>query len=249
MKTDEELRQRLNPWDWLVLVVAVVSLLLVLLETFLHVPPGVLSLLRTVDTLSCVIFLIDVFVRWKRERWSVNYWRWAWLDVIASIPFEPAFRSLQAIRIYRFIRLIRVLKKLSTLTSGTSLNEKLLALPGIALVMVFFTTMLMVEVERNAPNATIKTGGDALWWALTTVTTVGYGDTYPVTTEGRIIAAVMMLIGIALFGSMSAIVTSKLILPKETRDHEELRQEMRALHAEIKELRRHLPDKPNDPHA
>ena len=249
MKTDEELRQRLNPWDWLVLVVAVVSLLLVLLETFQHVPPGVLSLLRTVDTLSCVIFLIDVFVRWKRERWSVNYWRWAWLDVIASIPFEPAFRSLQAIRIYRFIRLIRVLKKLSTLTSGTSLNEKLLALPGVAFVMVLFSTMLMVEVERSAPNATIKTGGDALWWALTTVTTVGYGDTYPVTTEGRIIAAVMMLIGIALFGSMSAIVTSKLILPKETRDHEELRQEMRALHAEIKELRRHLPDKPNDPHA
>ena len=249
MKTDEELRQRLNPWDWLVLVVAVVSLLLVLLETFLHVPPGVLSLLRTVDTLSCVIFLIDVFVRWKRERWSVNYWRWAWLDVIASIPFEPAFRSLQAIRIYRFIRLIRVLKKLSTLTSGTSLNEKLLALPGVAFVMVLFSTMLMVEVERSAPNATIKTGGDALWWALTTVTTVGYGDTFPVTTEGRIIAAVMMLIGIALFGSMSAIVTSKLILPKETRDHEELRQEMRALHAEIKELRRHLPDKPNDPHA
>ncbi len=209
----------------------------------------ILSVLRTVDTLSCVIFLIDVFVRWKRERWSVNYWRWAWLDVIASIPFEPAFRSLQAIRIYRFIRLIRVLKKLSTLTSGTSLNEKLLALPGVAFVMVLFSTMLMVEVERSAPNATIKTGGDALWWALTTVTTVGYGDTYPVTTEGRIIAAVMMLIGIALFGSMSAIVTSKLILPKETRDHEELRQEMRALHAEIKELRRHLPDKPNDPHA
>ena len=248
-KTDEAPRQRLNPWDWLVLVVAVVSLLLVLLETFLHIPPGVLSVLRTVDTFSCVIFLIDVFVRWKRERWSANYWRWAWIDVLASIPFEPAFRSLQAIRIYRFIRLIRVLKKLSTLTSGTSLNEKLLALPGVAFVMVLFSTMLMVEVERSAPNATIKTGGDALWWALTTVTTVGYGDTYPVTTEGRIIAAVMMLIGIALFGSMSAIVTSKLILPKETRDHEELRQEMRALHAEIKELRRHLPDKPNDPHA
>ena len=115
--------------------------------------------------------------------------------------------------------------------------------------MVFFSTMLMVEVERAAPNATIKSGGDALWWALTTVTTVGYGDMYPVTTEGRIIAAVLMLIGIALFGAMSAIVTSKLILPKETRDHEELRHEIRSLHAEIKELRRHLPDKPQDPHA
>jgi len=108
--------------------------------------------------------------------------------------------------------------------STAFLNEKLLALPGVALVMVFFSTMLMVVVERGAAGATIRTGGDALWRALTTVTTVGYGDTYPVTAEGRIIAAVLMLIGIALFGSRSAIVTSKLILPKETRDHEDLRK-------------------------
>jgi len=249
MKIDEELRQRLNPWDWLVLVVAVVSLLLVLLETFLHIPASLLPLLRDIDRLSCVIFLIDIGVRWRRERWAAAFWRWGWIDLLASIPFDPAFRSLQAIRIYRFIRLIRVLKKLNTLTTGTSLNEKLLALPGVAFVMVLFSTMLIVEVERAAPNATIRTGGDALWWALTTVTTVGYGDTFPVTTEGRIIASLLMLIGIALFGSMSAIVTSKLILPKETRDHEELRHEIRSLHAEIKELRRHLPDKPQDPHA
>lgn len=249
VRIDPELRQRLNPWDWLVLVVAVVSLLLVLLETFLHVPSTLLPLLQDLDRASCLIFLADIVVRWRRERWSASFWRWGWIDLLASIPFDPAFRSLQAIRIYRFIRLIRVLKKLNTLTTGTSLNEKLLALPGVALVMVFFSTMLMVEVERSAPNASIRTGGDALWWALTTVTTVGYGDTYPVTTEGRIIAAVLMLIGIALFGSMSAIVTSKLILPKETRDHEELRKEIRELHAEIRELRRQLPDKPKEPHA
>lgn len=249
MRTEQELRQRLNPWDWLVLVVAVVSLLLVVLETFLHIPPAALSVLRTVDMLSCAIFLTDVFVRWRREKFAASYWRWAWIDVLASIPFEPAFRSLQAIRIYRFIRLIRILKKLNTLTHGTSLNEKLLALPGVAFVMVLFSTMLIVEVERSAPDATIRSGGDALWWALTTVTTVGYGDTYPVTGEGRLIASVLMLVGIALFGSMSAIVTSKLILPKETRDHEELRKEIRELHAEIRELRRNLPDKPRDPHA
>ncbi len=249
MKTNEERHHRLNLWDWLVLVVAVVSLFLVLLETFLKIPVSLLPLLRDLDRFSCLLFLADIVVRWRRVKWGSSFWRWGWVDLLASIPFDPAFRSLQAIRIYRFIRLIRVLKKLSALTNGTSLNEKLLALPGIAFVMVLFSTMLMVEVERAAPNATIKSGGDALWWALTTVTTVGYGDTYPVTTEGRIVASALMLIGIALFGSMSAIVTSKLILPKETRDHEELRHEVRALHAEIKELRRHLPDQPKDPHA
>jgi len=131
---------------------------------------------------------------------------------------------LQIIRVYRIIRVLRVLYKLQELTTGTTLNERLLALPGVALVMIVFSTALMVEAERHAPGATIKSGGDALWWALTTVTTVGYGDTYPVTTEGRIIAAGLMLVGIALFGSISAIVTSKLILPKETKDHEELRR-------------------------
>ncbi|NBR42670.1 MAG: hypothetical protein EBU04_07355 [Verrucomicrobia bacterium] len=239
----EDLRQKLNSWDWLVLVVAVLSLLLVFLETFVHIPPRTLLVLRDIDRLACAIFLADIVVRWRREKWAASFWRWGWVDLLASIPFDPAFRTLQAIRIYRIIRLIRVLKKLQTLTGGTSLNEKLLALPAIALVMVFFSTNLILEVERLDPNSNIKTAGDALWWALSTVTTVGYGDTYPVTTEGRIIAAVLMLIGIALFGSMSAIITSKLILPKETKDHEEMRHEMRQLHAEIKDLRDELKKK------
>ena len=93
MKTEQELRQRLNPWDWLVLVVAVVSLLLVILETFLHVPPAALSVLRTVDMLSCAIFLADVFVRWRREKFAASYWRWAWIDVLASIPFCLLYTS------------------------------------------------------------------------------------------------------------------------------------------------------------
>ena len=213
------------------------------LETFVHIPPRTLLVLRDIDRLACAIFLADIVVRWRREKWAASFWRWGWVDLLASIPFDPAFRTLQAIRIYRIIRLIRVLKKLQTLTGGTSLNEKLLALPAIALVMVFFSTNLILEVERLDPNSNIKTAGDALWWALSTVTTVGYGDTYPVTTEGRIIAAVLMLIGIALFGSMSAIITSKLILPKETKDHEEMRHEMRQLHAEIKDLRDELKKK------
>ena len=169
-------------------------------QAFLPVPPPVISVLRTVDTLSYLVFLADVLVRWRREKFEANYWRWAWLDVLASIPFGPAFRSLQAIRIYRFIRLIRILKQLSTLTGGTSLNEKLLALPGVALVMVLFSTMLIVEVERAAPNATIRNGGDALWWALTTVTTVGYGDPLPGTTERPSHAAALTSNGHPLLG-------------------------------------------------
>ncbi len=240
MTIQQELRQKLRPWDWFVLGVAVLSLALVIIETFVLLSPATFHALVVVDRLACGIFLVDVIVRWRREGWSRGFWKWGWLDVLASIPFDAAFRTLQLVRIYRIIRVLRALYKLQEVATGTSLTEKLLALPGVAFVMVLFSTTLMLEAERHAPDATIKTGGDALWWALTTVTTVGYGDTYPVTGEGRVIAAVLMLVGIALFGSMSAIITSKLILPKETKDHEEMRREMRALHAEIKELREEL---------
>jgi voltage-gated potassium channel len=237
MTIQQELRQKLRPWDWFVLGVAVLSLALVIIETFVLLSPATFHALIVVDRVACGIFMVDVVVRWRREGWSRGFWKWGWLDVLASIPFDAAFRTLQLVRIYRIVRVIRALYKLQEVATGTSLTEKLLALPGVAFVMVLFSTTLMLEAERHAPDATIKTGGDALWWALTTVTTVGYGDTYPVTGEGRVIAAVLMLVGIALFGSMSAIITSKLILPKETKDHEELRREVRALHAEIKELR------------
>lgn len=237
MTIQQELRQKLRPWDWFMLGVAVLSLALVIIETFVLLSPATFHALVVVDRFACGIFLVDVVVRWRREGWSRGFWKWGWLDVLASIPFDAAFRTLQLVRIYRIIRVLRALYKLQEVATGTSLTEKLLALPGVAFVMVLFSTTLMLEAERHAPDATIKTGGDALWWALTTVTTVGYGDTYPVTGEGRVIAAVLMLVGIALFGSMSAIITSKLILPKETKDHEEMRREVRALHAEIKELR------------
>lgn len=242
-KLHDELKVRLNGWDWAVFVVALGALLLVLLETFLVLSAPTLTVFQWIDNAACGIFFIDVLVRWRRTGWSAEFWRWGWVDLLAAIPFDAAFRTLQIIRVYRILRVLRVLYKLQELTTGTTLNERLLALPGVAVVMIIFSTALMVEAERHAPGATIKSGGDALWWALTTVTTVGYGDTYPVTTEGRIIAAGLMLVGIALFGSISAIVTSKLILPKETKDHEELRREVRALHGEIRELRDELKKK------
>ncbi len=242
-KLHDELKVRLNGWDWAVFVIALGALLLVLLETFLVLSAPTLAVFQWIDNAACGVFFIDVLVRWRRTGWSAEFWRWGWVDLLAAIPFDAAFRTLQIIRVYRILRVLRVLYKLQELTTGTTLNERLLALPGVAVVMIIFSTALMVEAERHAPGATIKSGGDALWWALTTVTTVGYGDTYPVTTEGRIIAAGLMLVGIALFGSISAIVTSKLILPKETQDHEELRREVRALHGEIRDLRDELKKK------
>jgi len=245
MSIDKGLQEKLKAWDWSVLVVSVISLVLIIWETFVPPPPDTLNQFILIDRYACAIFMIDVLVRWRRMNWSRKYWKWGWVDVLAAIPLDSAFRAMQAIRIYRFVRLARIIYKFKGVTKGTTLNEKLLAMPGITLVVILISTTLIVEVESKAPNAMIKNGGDAIWWALSTVTTVGYGDMYPVTTQGRFIAAVLMLVGIALFGSISAFVTSKIILPKEDRDHEGEMREIRALHKEVKELRQTLMEHKN----
>lgn len=234
---DTQAEPTINRWDWLILVIAGVSLLLVLLETFLTLTPETLRTLTLVDRVACAFFVIDVIVRWRRAGWRTGYWRWGWFELLASLPLDNAFRILQAVRIYRVVRVLRALRRLQVASRGSTLDEELLAVPGIALLLVILCINLVLEVEQSAPGSHIRGHGDAIWWALSTVTTVGYGDVYPVTSEGRFIGGCLMCVGIALFGSMSALITSRLIRPQEQRDHAAYREELRQLHADIRQLR------------
>ena len=76
--------------------------------------------------------------------------------------------------------------------------------------MLEFAAILMVIAERGDPNANIKTGGDALWWALVSVTTVGYGDRYPVTVGGRFVGSATLIVGIGLFSTITGFLATKL---------------------------------------
>jgi voltage-gated potassium channel len=90
----------------------------------------------------------------------------------------------------------------------------------IAIVMVLFSSIAILQVE-NAPNSNIKTAEDAIWWAWVTVTTVGYGDKYPVTTEGRIIASVLMAVGVGVLGTFTGLMASWFMSEKKIRDKKE----------------------------
>ena len=77
----------------------------------------------------------------------------------------------------------------------------------IAVLLIIFSSIAILQVEHD-PKSNIKTASDALWWAYVTITTVGYGDRYPVTEEGRILAAVLMTAGVGLFGTFTAYISS-----------------------------------------
>ena len=86
--------------------------------------------------------------------------------------------------------------------------------------MVIFSSVAILQVEDD-PNSNIKTAEDALWWAYVTITTVGYGDKYPVTTEGRIIAAFLMTMGVGLFGTFTGYVASWFVEEREDSHNKE----------------------------
>ena len=127
-------------------------------------------------------------------------------------------------RLFRLIRLVRILRAFRSTKSfithifkskaqGTFTSAAILVI-----LLIIFSSIAILQVENSA-QSNIKTAEDAIWWAYVTVTTVGYGDTYPVTTEGRIIAAILMTAGVGLFGTFTAFVASLFVTDKKPSDN------------------------------
>jgi voltage-gated potassium channel len=116
---------------------------------------------------------------------------------------------LHNLRFIAFFRLIRLYNLLS-LTKGSGF----IVLAGFSIITVLFGAIGMYLVEPGNPNANIKNLDDAFWWAVSTVSTVGYGDVYPVTSEGRIIATLTMFAGIGILGTFISTIGARLISEK-----------------------------------
>lgn len=122
--------------------------------------------------------------------------------LIVVLPF---FRPL---RLLRLVTLLSVLQR----TVGESLRGRVATyVAGAAAMLILIGALAVLDVEQNAPDAKILNFGDAAWWAITTITTVGYGDLYPVTAIGRMVAAALMMSGIAVLGIVTGSIASWLV--------------------------------------
>jgi len=149
------------------------------------------------------LFALDYLVRLALSHDRRSFVRKNLVDLLVVVL--PLLRPL---------RLLRLVTMLSTLNryAGSNLRGRVAVyLTGGSSLVIFVGALAMLDNERGRPDANIETFGDALWWALTTVTTVGYGDRFPVTGRGRLIAAGVMVAGIALIGTVTASVASWLI--------------------------------------
>lgn len=210
MSANEIKEEKLNFLNLLIIILSFYVLGSLVVDTFFTLPPEIAKVLNYVDNFICGVFLLDFIIRYRQAENKLQFMKWGWIDLIASVPtldFMRAGRLLRLIRLIRIIRAFRSTKHIVQHIFKNKVQGTLTSVAIIAVLMLLFSSIAILQFETD-PNSNIKTAGDAIWWAYVTMTTVGYGDKYPVTTEGRIVAAVLMTVGVGLFGTFTAYVSS-----------------------------------------
>jgi voltage-gated potassium channel len=194
--------ERASEWP---LMVAAVVFLAAYAVPILHpdLPRLLLDLCRALSWLTWGIFVVDIIVRLVLADERLRYLARHWYDVLVL-----ALPLLRPLRLLRLIPLLSVLNRRATMRLRGRVG---IYVAGGASLLAFCAALAVLDAERSSPDANISDFGDAIWWAVTTMTTVGYGDHYPVTAAGRLVAFGPMIGGIALLGTVTATLASWLV--------------------------------------
>lgn len=221
------------------------------------VGPDTNEVVWRVDFLVCAVLFAD-FMRnlWRApSRAGYFFRRGGWLDLLGSIPAVPGFPLTSLFHLARLNQLVRIVKHLRSKDRDEMIEETrqapaktaLLTIAIAAYALITVASLLILRFESGATGATIETGADAFWWAMVTVTSVGYGDYVPVTFPGRILAIVLMVFGIGIFAVLTSFVAARLVGLRydcHQDDWEEvvefIREENAIISAELTELREML---------
>lgn len=238
-------QERPGPYQLFMLVLCVLTLLSLGISIAVPLEPSSRNVLEHADNVVCGLFFADFLHSLYTAPNRMAYFvKWGWIDLLSSIP------AVGPLRLGRFVRVVRVLRVIRAVRSARAIAMLLMAkreqsavlaglLLGLLLVVCSSIAVLQFETE---PGANIKTAGDALWWSMTTMSTVGYGDRYPVTTGGRIVAVFLMAGGVGIFGTLSGVVASWFLTPSQQAQDTDLD----GIRAALADIQRRLPERQGD---
>jgi voltage-gated potassium channel len=235
-----------NATEWPLLLLALAMVPLLLLPVAVDVSHGTDTAIETILWMIWAVFALELTIRTYLAEHRLNYlWR-HWYDVaIVAVPFLRPLRIARSARSMRVLRLTRVGPFIMRIWGSTynvmrHRGLQFVLLIGLGLVLTSAALVLVFEAGNESSN--IDDYGTALWWAMGPITTVGYGDTVPQTPEGKGLAVLLMLVGIAFFSWITANVAAFLVefgggdeAGVTTHD---LMEKLEQLEAEIQELRR-----------
>jgi voltage-gated potassium channel len=193
------------------LIFTLIVLCALVVDTVSVLPKEISDLIHMLDTLACVVFFVDFSIRFYQADSKLAFMKWGWIDLIACIPNIEIMRWGRLVRVLRIIRLlrgIRSVQKAVAIIFQNKMHGGVVSVVFSALLLIGFSSVSVLICERQANLANIQSAEDAIWWSIATITTVGYGDKFPVTTEGRAIGIVLMVAGVSMFGCLSGLAAS-----------------------------------------
>lgn len=210
------------------LVLTLVMVPILIIPFVAHLAPGLENALLSIDYFIWAIFAVEYIVRLVLAPRRGHFFLHNLPDLV--VVAVPMLRPLRLVRSVRLLRVLRLGRLTALAGQGTSKSKRSLHVQGLNYVLVvtgalvLITSLVVYDLERQAPGSTIKTWPDGLWWALSTVTTVGYGDKVPVTAGGRAVAVVLMLGGIALLGVITAAIAATFVAHSQGKHDEAEKQ-------------------------
>jgi voltage-gated potassium channel len=228
-------------FDIFVLLLTILSLTNILLVALL-VRQDVLNVVLIVDGIICLVLMADFLLRLRRAPSKRGYFigDLGWLDLLGSLPV-PGLRLARLPRVVRVGSAVRFygLHRLGRSADADRAGSSLLAATFLTIVVLEFGSMAILRAEDGAEGSNIHTASDALWWSYVTITTVGYGDRFPVTNLGRNIGVAVLTIGVGLFGVLTAFIANLFLTPRRARNQGQAPADPAAdLQLELGELRR-----------
>jgi len=214
-------RKHSNSYQIFIIVLTVLSLV-VMVALWLPLTDATIRLLQRYDNLICVIFLVDFFLNLRASPKKSDFFikEGGWLDLLGSIPslgltfrLSGIFRLARLSRLGRVIRLLREKNQVELVEDVVKHRHQYAMLVTIltASIILMVASVLVLQFESRSPESNIGTGWDALWYSIVTITTVGYGDRYPITIGGRITGMFVMVTGIGIIGALASIFASLLV--------------------------------------
>lgn len=190
------------------------------IQTIPNLNPKFIAVLEFIEAISVIIFTLEYLLRFfsseKRIRFVFSFF--GLIDLLAILPFYLSLgmdlRSLRAIRLFRLLRLLKFLRYGETMNklkeSFKNVKNELILFSFATLLLLYFSSVGIYYFENAAQPEAFSSVFSAMWWSVATLTTVGYGDLYPITLGGRIFASIIVFIGLGLVAIPTGLIASSL---------------------------------------
>jgi voltage-gated potassium channel Kch len=210
------------------------------------------SVLALMNFFLSGVFLIDFCLRLFTASSKSQYFfkDFGWADLLASLPFP----QVNPLRLFRVVRVTRLARRYGLANVGRSLvrdraSSALFTLLLMGVFVLQFGSLWILHVEQSAEGSNITSASDAIWYVVVTISTVGYGDRFPVTDHGRVVGAAIIVVGVGIFGTFTGYLANlflgapkhgernkddepEVVAPSPTKDLEDRVAELRALVAQ-----------------